>query len=90
MLLSQDPNGCLEMLLVLYFNLQITNSSVTGLLCITVSNLYIFRSRTIFLIVICCTLCFVPVSFNLNKHLKCDEDHDVTHSEIPPLQHPLN
>lgn len=29
MLLSQDPNGCLEMLLVLYFNLQITNSSVT-------------------------------------------------------------
>lgn len=48
MLLSQDPNGCLEMLHVLYFNLQITNSSVTGLLCITVSNLYIFRSRTIF------------------------------------------
>lgn len=89
MLLSQDPNGCLEMLLVLYFNLQITNSSVTDYF-VSLCLIYTFLDLELFLIVICWTLCFVPVSFNLNKHLECDEDHDVTHSEIPPLQHPLN
>ena len=73
----------MHLLHVLYFNLQVTSRSVTGLVCIAVSNLYIF-------IVIYRTLCFVPVSFNLNKHLKCHEDHDVAPSEIPPLQHPLN